>query len=327
LLVLLAAVLFGESTLAQRAQPRPQRIDPLTAAIRGRVTAADTGAPVRGAEVRLSSDGHFSRLALTNGDGRFELRDLAAARYQVTVSRTGFISTQFGQRRPFEAPTPIELAEGATTTANMTMRRGGAVYGRVLDQFGEPAVGMRVDVMRARMAQGSRRLERVGAGDRTDDTGAYRIYGLPPGDYYVAASGGPVESARRDPPIYYPGTPSFVEAQPVTLSAGGEASADVQMIAVRGARVSGSDVNSAGAPVAAMVNLRSEVVALGPAIGGGAAALDLHADAAADGTFTVEDVPPGPYMLVAMLPFAPAGNEPPSRGNPMMTIPETAVMP
>ena len=322
--VVVALAMPHAAAAAQRAQPRAQRIDPLTASIRGQVTTADTGAPVRGAEVRLARDGGYSRLAMTNGDGRFELRDLPAAKYQLTVSRTGFITVQYGQRRPFEAAAVIDLAEGQSAIANMAMRRGGAVYGRVLDQLGEPAIGVRVNVMRARMVQGNRRLERVGPGDQTDDTGAFRVYGLPPGDYYVAASGGPVDSVKRDPPLYYPGTPSFAEAQPITLAAGGEASADFQMLAVRGVRVSGSVLSSSGAPVAAMVNLRSEVVGLGPGAPGGAAALDLHADAAADGTFSVENVPPGPYALVAMTPFAAGGGVP---VGPLVRAPETAVLP
>jgi hypothetical protein len=326
MLAVLVSVTLVHTAAAQRAQPRPQRVDPLTASIRGRVTTADTGAPIRGAEVRLSKDGSYSRLVTTNGDGRFELRDLPAAKYQLSVSRAGFIGVQHGQRRPFELPAVIDLAEGQSATANLTMRRGGAVFGRVLDQFGEPAAGIRVNVLRSRMVQGSRRLERVGPGDQTDDTGAYRVYALPPGDYFVAASGGPVDSVKRDPPIYYPGTPSFAEAQPVTLDAGGEASADFQLTAVRGATVSGSVLDSAGRPVAAMVNLRSEVVAIGPNTGPGAAGLDLHADATPDGTFTVENVPPGPYMVVAMLPFTVGGDLPAGLLNPAERIPESVAM-
>lgn len=278
---------------------RAQRVDPLTASIRGTVTAADSGAPVRGAEVRLSSDSSYSRLATTDGDGRFELRDLPAGEFKLTVSRAGFTSAQFGQRRPFEAPTLIDLSEGESATANVILTRGGAIYGRVLDQFGEPVTGTRVQALRARMSQGQRRLQSLGAGDQTDDTGAFRLYGLAPGDYYVTASAGAVDSVKRDPPIYYPGTPSFAEAQPITIGPGTEAAADLQLMPVRNARVSGVVLNSSGAPVEAMVRLASEAIGLEPATETSVVPFGISADAGPDGRFTLENVPPGPYTLTA----------------------------
>jgi hypothetical protein len=323
LLVGLAALTFQDAAIAQPA--RTARVDPRTASIRGRVTTADTAAPVRGAEVRLSRYGQYTRLATTNGEGRFELIDLPSGAYNLVVSRTGFISLQFGQRRPFAPPTTIDLADGERFTANVALIRGGAIYGRVLDQFGEPATGTRVQALRSRMVQGRRRLQSVGPADQADDTGAFRLYGLPPGDYFVAASGGPVDAIKRDPPIYYPGTPSFAEAHPVTLGVGADATADIQMMPVRNARVSGVVLNASGAPAPAMVNLHSEAVSVGPTIAAGPAALMLHADAAPDGTFIVDSVPPGPYVLTATL--FPGAGQPPSPGDGMFRVPETVVMP
>jgi hypothetical protein len=322
---------------AQQARSRTQRVDPLTAGIRGTVTTADTGAPIRGAEVRLSSDGRYSRLVMTNGDGLFEFRDLPAGQFRVTVSRTGFISLQFGQRRPFEAPKTITLAEAQNVTANVALMRGGAIYGRITDQFGDPMTGTRVQVLRSRTAQGGRRLQSVGASDQTDDTGAFRIYGLAPGDYYVVASTGLVDTVKRDPPVYFPGTPNFADAQSITLAGGAEATADFQLVPVRNARISGVVLSSTGAPVgAAMVNLTSEAVITGPALeGSGPAAFALHADAAPNGTFSLENVPPGPYNLTAQAPFLTVGgffqpgggSTSPLKRDPIDRIPENVSMP
>lgn len=299
-LVALSALSVSAVAHAQRPQPRPQRVDPLTASIRGRVTTTDTGAPIRGAEVRLSSQSGYSRLVLTTGDGRYEHRDLPAGEYRVTVSRTGFITLEVGQRRPFEAGSVITLAEGQTATGNVALLRGGVITGKVLDQFGDPAVGTRIQVLRSRMSQGRRRLHSVGPGDQTDDTGAFRLYGLPPGEYYVAAATGLADAVTRDPPIYYPGTSSLTEAQPITLGAGAEAAADFQIVATRTSRITGIVVNAAGAPEAAMINLYSEVVGIGPNMGGGGAPpLNLHAESGPDGRFSIENIPPGPYTLSA----------------------------
>jgi len=333
-LAVMVALALPHAAAAQRApQRRTQRVDSMTAIISGKVMTADTGTPIRGAEVRLSSDGHFSRLVTTEGDGRFELRDLPAGEYKLIVSRTGFITMQYGQRRPFEASSSITLAEGGRVEATVALIRGGVIYGRVLDQFGEPLAGTRVQALRSRTVQGQRRVQTVGAADQTDDTGAFRIYGLPPGDYYVLAAAGLGEQAKRDPPTYFPGTANFAAAQTITLAPGLEAAADFQVAGIRNARVTGIVVNSSGSPVPAMVNLNSDVVNSGPAMEGIAGSLAVHADAGPDGRFTLENVPPGPYTLSAMLtnglmgPDPVGGPGPPSPREMIKRIPESTATP
>jgi hypothetical protein len=295
---------LADLAFAQPTRGRAQRVDPLTSSIQGRVTTADTGAPIRGAEVRLSMDGRFSRLVTTNGEGRFELRNLPAGEYRLTVSKSGFITLEYGQRRPFESAATITLGEGQNAAGNVALLRGGAIFGRVLDQFGDPSVGTRVQVLRNRAEDGGRRLIPVGMADQTDDTGAFRIYGLPPGEYFVAASTGLIDAVKRDPPVYYPGTNAFAEAQPITLAAGAESSADFQIIEVaRAATVSGVVLTSSGAPGSgAMVNLASNTISATPGLGGLAM---LHGDAGPDGTFSIQNVPPGPYTITAQLPMQP----------------------
>jgi hypothetical protein len=339
LLVCAAFAAWVAAADAAEAQQRPRqnakRVDPKTASINGIVTAADTGTPVRGAEVRLSNRGGYQRLVTTDGDGSFRLSDLAADEYRLTVSRTGFTPLVFGQRRPLEAPTPIRLSEGETFTANLALTRGGAIHGRVIDRYGDPIAGTRVQVLRSRMIQGQRRLQSMGPGDLTDDTGAFRVHSLPPGDYYVTAGMG----VKRDPPIFYPGTPSFSEAQSLTLGAGGEAAADFQMLPTRNARISGTVFNAAGAPVRAMVQLASEAVGIGMSIenAGPPRGFMISADSDASGRFTIDNVPPGPYVLTATSAFVagmiagsqaanPNANPSPEMREAMERGPETATM-
>jgi len=336
----LSIVLVPTADLAaQRPRQGTARVDSMTASIKGMVTAADTGAPIRGAEVRLSSRGSYNRLVATDGDGSFRLSDLPSGEYRLTVSRTGFTSLVFGQRRPLEAPTTINLSEGETFTANLSLIRGGAIHGRVIDQFGDPIAGTRVQVLRSRMVRGQRRLQSMGPGDQTDDMGEFRVFGLPPGDYYVTASTGPADAVRRNPPLFFPGTPSFSEAQSVTLAVGTEASADFQIVPMRNARVSGIVFNASGVPVQAMVQLMSEAVGMGPAVEstGPPPAFMLNADADANGRFTIDNVPPGPYVLTANSSFGagliaglqggnPNQGPPPAMREIMEKGPETASM-
>jgi hypothetical protein len=266
LVVALASGAASARQPPQQARPdaprQQQSIDPLTARIQGRVVAADTGTPIRRAEVRATIDGGISRLATTGDDGRFELRDLPAGRFRVHVLKSGFVPLTYGQRSPLEAPALIELARGQQFTANFALPRGGAIVGRVHDLAGEPLVGMRVQAFRTRTVEGRRRLIPAGTPDVTDDLGAFRVYGLAPADYYVSASpsrqaqpmplnaGQP--AGRRDPEpaltTFYPGTPNAEEAQRVPLAAGGEARADIQVGAVQAATVAGIVVTSDGTP-------------------------------------------------------------------------------
>jgi len=120
------------------------------------------------------------------------------------------------------------------------------IAGRIVDEFGEPLTGAQVSVLRYGYVNGVRQLRPAGQGNRTDDQGAFRVFGLPPGEYYVAASTGLIDAVKRDPPVYYPGTMSFAEAQPITLGAGADASADFQI--VDGSTWNGSPRDNRGRP-------------------------------------------------------------------------------
>src|SRR5262245_39300411 len=91
---------------------KPAETQPPKGRISGRVGAADTGRPVRRARVALVApqlpDG---RGVLTDDNGAFELLELPEGRYALTVSKTGFVSLSYGQRRPLQPGTPIQLAD------------------------------------------------------------------------------------------------------------------------------------------------------------------------------------------------------------------------
>jgi hypothetical protein len=148
------------------------------------------------------------------------------------------------------------------------------------------------------MEQGVRRLKAVGVPDITDDTGTYRVYGLPPGDYYVAASlrVAPLDSIVETTyaPTYYPGTGSLADAQRVKLGLGAEASANFPLLPLRSTRISGVVLSGSGSPANAFLNLVSEGSELGVPVGAGGVTRS-------DGTFTLADVLPGRYVLKATL--------------------------
>jgi hypothetical protein len=156
--------------------------------ITGRVLAADNGRPVKRARVFVSAaELPGGRAALTDDQGVFDLSELPAGRYTLTVSKSGFVSLSYGQRRPLQAGTPLQLADGQQLKGvDFQLPRGSAIAGRVLDQDGDAMAGVNVRVLRYQYLQGDRRLTPAGSA-QTDDRGQYRIWGLMPGEYYVSA--------------------------------------------------------------------------------------------------------------------------------------------
>ncbi len=273
-----------------------------TAVIRGRVVTADTGSPIRRAQVRaISTDTRGSRLASTDGQGRFELRDLPAGRWELTASKAGFVTLRFGQRRPFEAGQPVELREGQVAErTDIALPRGATITGRVFDEFGDAVAGARVQVLRYQLVQGTRRLVPTGIGDQSDDTGAFRLFGLTPGDYYVSATvrALPVDDPTVDSagyaPTYYPGTGNVAEAQRVTLGLGQElTNVSFALLPVRTVRVAGSAIDSMGQPLGGGVAMLTPADATSetPMMFGGGG------NVRQDGAFTLTNVAPGSYTL------------------------------
>lgn len=293
----------------RQAQPRPRGGLPPrdtvqktgTARIRGTITAADTGTPLRRAVVRLSArEMSEGRTAMTDAQGIYEFTELPAGRYSLFFSKGGFVSLQYGQRRPFEGGRPIEVRDGERLSgANVVLPRGSVITGRVVDEFGEPVAEAFVSVMRYQFMRGRRRLLPAGRGSQTNDLGQYRVYGLAPGEYYVSVSVrnmefGPetVGEVTGFAPTYFPGAANPAEAQRVAVALGQEAVADVTLVPSRLVKVSGTIVDSTGKPVQnGFIRLTTpgEFSPMSGAMG----------RIRESGAFTISGVPPGSYTLVA----------------------------
>ena len=306
IVAVLLAFLAGLNTTAQAQARRgsapeatgPGAIPRRDASIVGHVLTPDSNSPVRVADVVAMSRNGRRVSTTTDENGAYQLEQLTEGEWLVTASKGGYVTWQFGQRRPYQTPPPIALKRGERFTADIPLTRGGAISGRVYDPTGDALAGLQVRVYRATMEQGTRRLKAVGVPDMTDDTGSYRVYGLPPGDYFVAASlrVAPYDSIVETTysPTYFPGTGSLSEAQRIKLGIGGEASATFPLLSLRSTRISGVVLNGAGAPADAFLNLVSEGSELGVPTGAGGVTRS-------DGTFTLADVSPGRYVLKATL--------------------------
>jgi hypothetical protein len=283
------------------AQPGSEPV-PATGIVRGRVTSAN-GVPLRGAEVRVRDpNGRENRLVTTDEEGRFEVGNLVPGSWTVSAAKGGFLTQQYGQRGPFSAPQTITLTAGQRATANFMLQRGGAIAGRLFDEYGDPVAGARVQVHRLRYERGRRTLLSTGVGDQTDDTGAFRLYALPPGDYYVtamlrAADASGIVAVPVGAPTYYPGTSSLAEAQRLRLGPGQElAGISFAMQPARPVTVSGLVVLASGAPAK---DTSIQLTTADGTFGVGSGPVGNFGRTGADGTFTIPNVPPGSYRLQA----------------------------
>jgi hypothetical protein len=305
--VCLSAVCLG----AQVAPPRDTPIDHAptgTARISGRVFAAETGNPLPKAQVRLSSN-RLSLGAFTDGEGRYEFTNLPAAPHSISVSKAGYVSLQYGQRRPFESGRPLILKDGQhADRTDFLLPRGSVITGRITDEYGLPVTGARVQALRYQYLQtGERRLGPSNTGmffnQVTDDLGQFRVFGLAPGAYVVAAHGpqppqfgaGPIPGRTVSMPVegyavtYYPGVIASNAAAEISVGLGQEVTASFPLIPARLARISGMVLGSQGQPAANIsVSLRQEQA-------NSVSSYGMRSDVT--GNFSISNVSPGEYFI------------------------------
>jgi uncharacterized protein (DUF2141 family) len=329
---------------------RDSRILPLrggTATMSGVVVTDETPSrPVRRAIVSISSGDLVGLQAIADDEGRFTFRGLSPGRYLLTAVRPGFVTMTHGASRPGRAGSAIPVLEGQQVTG-LTIRlpRGAVLAGALTTETGEPAARTVVTVMTymTLSSTGERRLVSFGGfglGRQTDDFGTFRVYGLPPGEYVIAAvpssagagarqttdaeyqralrllnagSGapGPAASAAAvssppmgSAPVYYPGTFSADDARIIKLAAGEERTdIDFTLRRVPTTRLSGVITGLDGRPAP---NITVSILGSGlrgPGMGGALPRVTSDRE----GRFSASGLAPGPYTVVARAGDAPGG--------------------
>jgi hypothetical protein len=250
--VVSSAILLGQGGTQPRDPVASRGAVPAIGAITGRIVRANDRVPLPRVEVRAESAGGVEpRIALTDFDGRFQMTDMPAGQWMLTMSKSGYLRLKSGQRTPTQSAKAIRVSPGETTTFETGLIPGAAITGYVVDELGDPVAGVAVEALRPRVVDGQRRMTTV-ARDQTDDTGAYRLHSLPRGDYLVSARlrvGSPDESSGPTTalPTFYPGTTSLTEAGRISLRTGEERNGlGFSVSAARAVRVSGTVIDSTG---------------------------------------------------------------------------------
>jgi hypothetical protein len=171
--------------------PQPQE-EMRPATVAGRVVDASTSRPVPGVVVTAAGPAVPSGptappapRALTNGQGEFVLRGLQKGALHFTAAKSGYANATYNQRRPGGSGQALPLQNGESVTGvEIRMWRHASISGTVVDEAGEPAVGVRVRAYQRSFVAGRKRFTAAGVGT-TDDRGVYRIANLTPGEYGV----------------------------------------------------------------------------------------------------------------------------------------------
>jgi protocatechuate 3,4-dioxygenase beta subunit len=286
--------------------PSPIARDPgarATSAIRGRILGP-TG-PLVGAEVRLSGDAiRAVPPVYSDALGQYEFVNLPAGNYTLSARKSRYIPREFGQDGSADRGTRLTLApDERRERADITLPRTSALAGQITDEYGDPVEGLMIRLQRIRFVSGRRRLVEVpgASNSRTDDLGRYRIFGLQPGSYVVAAYAGQLVLGQPDvadipgyATTYFPGTSNPSELRLVAVPASQDVeSVNFSLSRTSTASVSGLALNSTGEPITGGLILassrRSSAVAT----------TSVGARIQPDGSFTFPNVGPGQYVIQA----------------------------
>ena len=299
--------------LALAAQTKPE--DPCS--ISGQVTNAATGEPVRRALVYLRRiDGspggvmniQVSHTGTTDAEGRFAIAGIAPGKYRLSAEHSGFIATQYGSRGPGKAGALLTLEAGQKSSdLAIRLTPHGVITGRVLDEEGDPVPGANVQASRQVYAQGRKQMTRAGEAS-TNDLGEYRVFGLPPGRYFVSAGARPNPMLPQADDEYvttwFPRTADATAAAPIDVAPGAQLrNIDILLAKLHTVAVRGRVVSEAGAPGGGQGAQRtnfSVVLSARNAMGAGGNASRGTA-VTPEGTFDFRSVTPGSYYLIAQV--------------------------
>ena len=192
-LVIVAGVSSAAQVRDRQVPPRDKPAEPTgTGIIAGTVVTADERQqPVRRVSVMLASGQIMTpRTVVTDDAGRFEFTAVAPGNYTLVGQKPAWVPAVYGSRSPTDNQgVPIAVANGQRVDGlRLTIMRGGVVSGTVRLPGGQPATDLAVQIMRVQQVDGRRQTSMVTAPAQTNDLGAYRVFGLAPGDYVVQAT-------------------------------------------------------------------------------------------------------------------------------------------
>jgi len=296
----------GPSSAGQAAKEETCRVSGLV------VKMAD-GSPLKNALVQLSAenDREHTIAAKTGTDGRFAVKNVPAGRYKLSVSRNGYVTAEYGQRKLSDPGAAFTLMTGENRhDLVFKLVPAAVITGRVFDEDGEPVQSAAVAASRETYHEGKRTLATNGWA-QTNDLGQFRLFGLAPGRYYVSATesdwgqvhgdrefnaASKQDGERAFTKTYYPGTTDLAKASLISVKEGEEvAGTDIALKEVLVYRIQGKVFNQVTRKGGREVEL--ELIPRGKQLEWASGASGSVKKS--DGSFELANVIPGSYVLFA----------------------------
>lgn len=193
-----------------------------TATISGKVTLKDKGVPgvnvmLRQNDVTNSRRREVTYKAVTDEEGNYRIANVPAGQYRIFALAQAFVPTEEANRERV-----LIVKSEAIENVDFTLMRGGVITGKVVDAEGRPVVEEPVYVVTA----ADNKFAYPQYNSATDDRGVYRLYGLRPGSYRVAAGRGDQSFmpgvARAYKQTYFPSAIDPAEATIIEVTEGSE---------------------------------------------------------------------------------------------------------
>jgi hypothetical protein len=285
----------GFQTRASFESPQNSSDDKYT--LRGTVINSVTGEPIRGALVQIYFNGQSSML--TGPDGKFQFAGLPPGQSTIMVRKPGFFSEE--DFEPNARGQHLATTGPNSSPVVLKLVPEGVIYGRISEEDGEPIEGLPVELLAQHLQNGrkvwDRRPQAV-----TNEDGNFRIAELQPGDYFLSAgpSRNPVilpaqlsqPGAQGVPLVYYPLGSELAAAAPISISPGKKVEINLTLAPQPFYRVSGS-INGHAPNQPVNLQLSNSTGLPLP--------YNWRFDSAS-GSFRINGVPAGAYMLHADAP-------------------------
>lgn len=254
-----------------------------------------------GMGVLMAAGGAGGLAVLTDDQGKFRFDAVPPGDYRIVATRTGFIAA----RRSGAAMITVGSG-GRVSGLNHALLPQAVLAGRVLDEEGEPVQGAQIQVLTRRMQRGFRNWVAM-RGNATNDLGEFRIAGVQPGKVILQVSppgmrrGAPPVSGQAQPqgpargyvPMFYPGVLDPSQALTIDVKPGMEiTNLDITLRRTEVFRITGRALDVNGEPMQRFVLTATRVDQAG-----GTGPSSVSGRARPDGTFTVDNLPPGDYNV------------------------------
>ncbi|HEY4837969.1 MAG TPA: carboxypeptidase-like regulatory domain-containing protein, partial [Candidatus Acidoferrales bacterium] len=191
------------------------------------------------------------RFTLSDTEGAYSFNQVGPGTYAVRAEQRGFISRNFDDMANMGNPGILTINSRETLDRiDIRLVADGVISGTVLDEDNQPLVGVPVQAVRVSYERGGHRREAPQTMVNTDDLGNFRLYRLPPGNYFVRIENTSINihsGAQVTQVAYYPGATSIENAQPLKVTGGNEVSGiRFSVIAAPTYSVSGNIVDTSG---------------------------------------------------------------------------------